>query len=253
MKKSLIAFLFVMIIGLPGLLTGCGAGSYYPSLEACFTGPQEAEVGERVTFDASCSYIPSNKDVLHRWFFNRQEDHSCYDEIECKHSFKEPGEYRVRLTLKDPCCNEDSTTKPITVLEPLPKDAIISLNKGNPVYCSPGEIVTTPLILEGWGNDVRTTVWYKPAEVQFAGSWGLEPWNLRQTDHNPETGRIILHLDTPVTREERGQEVRVAEVKFLCSPISGGKSELDLSNTEIYSGDQQVTVLAQIGTEIIVQ
>ena len=129
---------------------------------------------------------------------------------------------------------------PPTPNPPVEKDAIISLNQGNPVSCS-GGIAVLPLILDGWGDEVNTQISHSGAQVTQV--IGMGNWQVDWSDN----GSILdLQLTNP-TRDQNSQTIEIAEIWFNCP---GQSVALDFTNTTVLSGGEKVDVLAQIGTTI---
>jgi len=80
---------------------------------ASFTySPENPEVGEEITFDASSSYDPDGTIVKHEWDFG--DGNSAEGEV-VTHAYSEAGEYTVTLTVTDNDGLTDSTQKKINV------------------------------------------------------------------------------------------------------------------------------------------
>ena len=129
---------------------------------------------------------------------------------------------------------------PPTPNPPVEKDAIISLNQGNPVSCSDG-IAVLPLILDGWGDDVQTEINLSGAQVNQVV--GMDNW---QPDWSTSGGVLDIHLANP-TRDQNTQTIEIAEIWLNCPNQS---VTLNFISTTVLSGGEKVNVLAQVGTTI---
>ena len=80
--------------------------------------PQNPEVGEEITFDASSSYDPNGEIVSYQWDFEDGNVTSTTEKI-IHHSYTAAGNYNVNLTVTDNEGLTNSTKEIIKISEPL--------------------------------------------------------------------------------------------------------------------------------------
>lgn len=82
--------------------------------EVIFESEEEARVGEAIFFDASESFDPDSDAITFFWDFG---DGQTSPEEEVNHSYSQPGDYEVTLTLEDEWGEQESLTKIIQVID----------------------------------------------------------------------------------------------------------------------------------------
>lgn len=138
--------------------SGCNSSSIKKSVYvndkpiAVAEGDLFGNVNQVLTFDASKSYDPNGKVTQYKWDFG---DGTTKEGINVFHSYKESGEYRVTLSIKDETNLENNfATHEMTVEVNSPPTGKIELPeygfvgkrvaiKGNDINDSDGEIVST--------------------------------------------------------------------------------------------------------------
>lgn len=209
----------------------------------------EFKVNQSITFDGSASYDPDGKIVSYKWVFN--DGTTKYGKI-VNHSYSVPHKFSVLLTVTDDDGAKKSDAIDIDVVKPIVKEANLSLNRGQDVYCQEGGIKNVPLFLEGWGNRVRVVILYDPDVVQCGGIYQLGNWKIESIDYNP--GRIEAVFSSKLTRPERNRVTKITEVNLHCNPTTQDReSDLDIKNASIHSEGDIVNILSLIDTKIIVQ
>jgi PKD repeat protein len=97
------------------------------------TFPVELNANENGLFDARLSEDAQNDRLAYKWEFG---DGTTSDEPVTSHSYKQPGEYRVILTVKDDSgtqCDTNVVSSMVSVNKPLLRKPIMALAEPNPV------------------------------------------------------------------------------------------------------------------------
>jgi len=221
----------------------------------------EFKVNTSITFSGDSSCDPDGYITKWKWHFN--DGTTKYGET-VNHSFSSPGEYNAVLTVTDDKGAKISDSIQVNIVVPIKKEAVLSLNKENKVYCSEGGNTNVPLILEGWGNEVKVLILYDPKVVQSGGIYPRGNWIIESIEHSC-CGRIEATFTNDLTREDRDRATRVANLNFHCNLVSyqedltlncepsPKETTLDLKTATIYSEGDNVNILALIDTKIVVQ
>jgi len=88
----------------------------YPVAEFSFS-PDEEYAPVEVMFDASASTDPDGRIVRYDWDFG---DGETGRGVQVTHTYRDDGEYQVRLTVRDDCGAEGTAIGTVTVLNPPP-------------------------------------------------------------------------------------------------------------------------------------
>ncbi|MDP6353514.1 MAG: PKD domain-containing protein [Planctomycetota bacterium] len=166
------------------------------------TFPVELNANENGLFDARLSEDVQNDRLSYKWEFG---DGTTSEEPVTSHSYKQPGEYRVILTVKDDSgtqCDTNVVSSMVSVNKPLLRKPFMALAEPNPVRPIQ-EVPEAPIV---------------PADDGEKEQDGLL---VQIRDHEgPEEEEEEVVVDTPKPEEEvREEKLRQPGLQFASIPV----------------------------------
>jgi hypothetical protein len=150
----------------------------------------------------------------------------------------------------DGASGRDSIQIEVTSPPPINKDVVLSLNMGEPLNCSIGGSIEVPFIIDGWGDDVGIDITFDPDVIQYGGYNPSQDWTVEASYGD---GVIRVRAISQTAIPARNQTVTVATFQFYCPSDNQTQTEIGLKGGKVESEGQDVNILDQIGTMILIQ
>ena len=197
--------------------------------------PTSGTVPLQVDFDASASSDPDGSIVSYSWDYDTGATDSG---ISNSYTFNSADTYTVELRVRDDDGATDTATTSVeaTDSEPEDKDVILSLAQGRPV--SYGEWFR--LKIDGYGTNGTVDILHN-GNVNHVTWQTLSSWQV--TVSEPSTNRISIEF-------WNGNDANAIRGIVKMKMSGSGRSQLELTNAVVYSGNYEMNIQRLIGTTI---